>query len=82
MDKRSRTILNRCNFALFLSIAVPDADPHELRTVVDWGNWVCPYTLQHDSCFDIADIFANRFSRLTIVSVPVATIHKTYNSKG
>lgn len=81
MNKRSRKILNQCNFALFLSIAVPDADPHELRTVVDWGNWVCACTLQHDFYFFIANIFTTRFSHSTIVSVPVATIHNTYNSK-
>lgn len=41
MNERSRKTLTRCNFALFLSVAAPEAGPRELRTIVDWGNWVC-----------------------------------------
>lgn len=41
MDDRTRKILIKTNFALFLSIAAPEAAPEELRTLFDWGNWVC-----------------------------------------
>ncbi|KAJ5247787.1 terpene cyclase [Penicillium chermesinum] len=48
MNDRSRKILTKTNFALFLSIAAPEARVEELRTLFDWGNWVFPF----DDMFD------------------------------
>jgi hypothetical protein len=31
----------KTNFALFVAIAAPGADKNSLRTICDWGNWVC-----------------------------------------
>lgn len=38
---RTRRVITKCDFSYFCSIVVPDASPLELRTVCDWGNWVC-----------------------------------------
>ncbi|KAM0427740.1 hypothetical protein ACHAQK_011888 [Fusarium lateritium] len=32
-----------CDFALFISIAAPDASVEKLKTMCDWGNWVFPF---------------------------------------
>lgn len=40
MNERFRKITKKTNFALFLSIAAPEARAEELRTLFDWGNWV------------------------------------------
>ncbi|KAI3034322.1 Initiator tRNA phosphoribosyl transferase family protein [Aspergillus niger] len=47
-DERGRRRLQKTDFAYFCSIAAPDAEPEELRTVIDWGNWVFPF----DDLFD------------------------------
>ncbi|RAK87250.1 terpenoid synthase [Aspergillus costaricaensis CBS 115574] len=47
-DERAQRRLQKTDFAYFCSIAAPDAEPEELRTVIDWGNWVFPF----DDLFD------------------------------
>ncbi|RAL02054.1 terpene synthase family protein [Aspergillus ibericus CBS 121593] len=47
-DERAQRRLHKCDFAYFCSIAMPEAQPEELRTVIDWGNWVFPF----DDLFD------------------------------
>ncbi|PNP85020.1 hypothetical protein FNYG_01545 [Fusarium nygamai] len=37
-----------CDFAIFISIAAPDAPFDKLKTMCDWGNWVFPF----DDMFD------------------------------
>lgn len=40
-----------CDFALFISIAAPDAPYEKLKTMCDWGNWVsclCCHVIMSD----------------------------------
>ncbi|PKY05071.1 pentalenene synthase [Aspergillus campestris IBT 28561] len=48
-DERTERVLGKTDFAYFCSIAVPHASPEELRTVIDWGNWVFPFDDQFDN---------------------------------
>lgn len=41
-DERAQRILFKTDFSYFCSICAPYAGAEELRTVCDWGNWVCP----------------------------------------
>ncbi|PWY75125.1 pentalenene synthase [Aspergillus heteromorphus CBS 117.55] len=47
-NEKAQRRLHKTDFAYFCAIAVPDAEPEELRTVFDWGNWVFPF----DDLFD------------------------------
>ncbi|PYI05323.1 pentalenene synthase [Aspergillus sclerotiicarbonarius CBS 121057] len=47
-DEKAQRRLHKTDFAYFCSIATPEAEPEELQTVIDWGNWVFPF----DDLFD------------------------------
>ncbi|KUJ11138.1 putative pentalenene synthase [Mollisia scopiformis] len=44
--------IQKLDFAWFCSIAAPEANKEELRTLCDWGNWVFPF----DDTFDNGDL--------------------------
>ena len=39
-DERMKRRICGTDFSFFCSISAPDAEPEELRTMCDWGNWV------------------------------------------
>ncbi|PWY91371.1 pentalenene synthase [Aspergillus sclerotioniger CBS 115572] len=47
-DEKAQRRLHKTDFAYFCSIAMPEVEAEELRTVIDWGNWVFPF----DDLFD------------------------------
>ncbi|PYH95298.1 pentalenene synthase [Aspergillus ellipticus CBS 707.79] len=48
LDEAFQRRLRKTDFSYFCAIAAPEAEPEELRTIFDWGNWVFPF----DDLFD------------------------------
>ena len=40
-DERMRRKVRGLDFSFFMAISAPEAGEAELRTLCDWGNWVC-----------------------------------------
>jgi hypothetical protein len=47
-DDRAARRLVKTDFSYFCSISAPRAGREELRTVCDWGNWVCTFPFMRD----------------------------------
>lgn len=43
-DQRMRRKVSICDFSYFVSVSAPEAGLEELRTMCDWGNWVCSFS--------------------------------------
>ncbi|OQD85463.1 hypothetical protein PENANT_c010G01167 [Penicillium antarcticum] len=48
-NEQMSRIITKTNFSYFISISVPYANPEELRTCCDWGNWVFPFDDKFDN---------------------------------
>ncbi|KAF5639771.1 presilphiperfolan-8-beta-ol synthase [Fusarium tjaetaba] len=49
-----------CDFAVFISIAAPDAPFDKLKTMCDWGNWVFPFDDKYAHDINLTDeVFQN-----------------------
>lgn len=47
LDARLKRILDLTDFSYFCAVVSPDAEPLQLRTMCDWGNWVCFFLYPH-----------------------------------
>ncbi|KAF5606173.1 presilphiperfolan-8-beta-ol synthase [Fusarium subglutinans] len=66
-----------CDFAIFISIAAPDAPFDKLKTMCDWGNWVFPF----DDMFDEGSLKSDpKRSQVVIDSLMADMLDKTYTS--
>ncbi|KAL5615745.1 hypothetical protein FOBRF1_004493 [Fusarium oxysporum] len=64
-----------CDFAVFISIAAPDAPFDKLKTMCDWGNWVFPF----DDMFDEGSLKSDpKRSQVVIDSLMADMLDKTY----
>ncbi|KAM0343769.1 hypothetical protein ACHAPU_008196 [Fusarium lateritium] len=73
---RMRKRVEFCDFALFISIAAPDAPAERLKTMCDWGNWVFPF----DDMFDEGALKADqKRSQVVIDSLMANMLDRTYN---
>ncbi|TXC04918.1 hypothetical protein FocTR4_00000058 [Fusarium oxysporum f. sp. cubense] len=64
-----------CDFAVFISIAAPDAPFDKLKTMCDWGNWVFPF----DDMFDEGSLKSDpKRSQVVIDSLMADMLEKTY----
>ncbi|EXK49843.1 hypothetical protein FOMG_02323 [Fusarium oxysporum f. sp. melonis 26406] len=64
-----------CDFAVFISIAAPDAPFDKLKTMCDWGNWVFPF----DDMFDEGSLKSDpKRSQAVIDSLMADMLDKTY----
>ncbi|RGP69189.1 terpene synthase metal-containing [Fusarium longipes] len=67
-----------CDFALFISIAAPDAPSEKLKTMCDWGNWVFPF----DDLFDEGSLKnAQRQAQHVVDSLMADMLGKTFSKK-
>ncbi|CEI39940.1 unnamed protein product [Fusarium venenatum] len=67
-----------CDFALFISIAAPDAPGDRLKTMCDWGNWVFPF----DDLFDEGSLKnAQKQAQFVIDSLMADMLGKTFTNK-
>ncbi|KAF5664694.1 hypothetical protein FHETE_6965 [Fusarium heterosporum] len=72
---RMRKRVEFCDFALFISIAAPDASAERLKTLCDWGNWVFPF----DDMFDEGSLKADqKRSQVVIDSLMANMLGRTY----
>ncbi|KAG4266805.1 hypothetical protein FPRO04_13100 [Fusarium proliferatum] len=66
-----------CDFAIFISIAAPDATFEKLKTMCDWGNWVFPF----DDMFDEGSLKSDpKRSQVVIDSLMADMLDQTYTS--
>ncbi|KAI1042045.1 hypothetical protein LB505_012155 [Fusarium chuoi] len=64
-----------CDFAIFISIAAPDAPFDKLKTMCDWGNWVFPF----DDMFDEGSLKSDpKRSQVVIDSLMADMLDQTY----
>ncbi|CVK85123.1 uncharacterized protein FMAN_02036 [Fusarium mangiferae] len=72
---RMRKRVEFCDFAIFISIAAPDAPFDKLKTMCDWGNWVFPF----DDMFDEGSLKSDpKKSQVVIDSLMADMLDQTY----
>ncbi|KAJ4267010.1 hypothetical protein NW762_003108 [Fusarium torreyae] len=65
-----------CDFAIFISIAAPDASFEKLKTMCDWGNWVFPF----DDMFDEGALKSDqKRSQIVVDSLMADMLDKPYS---